>query len=48
MPATFEQDDAIQTINWALADQAMLSGINFLTGILLARYLGITEFGVSG
>ena len=23
-------------INWALADQAMVSGVNFLTGILLA------------
>jgi O-antigen/teichoic acid export membrane protein len=32
-------------INWALADQAMVSGANFLTGILLARYLGIEEFG---
>ena len=27
-------------INWALADQTMVSGINFLTGILLARFLG--------
>jgi O-antigen/teichoic acid export membrane protein len=33
-------------INWALADQAMLSGVNFFTGILLARYLGVTEFGI--
>ncbi len=32
-------------INWALADQAMVSGVNFLTGILLARYLGIEAFG---
>ncbi len=32
-------------INWALADQAMVSGVNFLTGILLARYLGIEGFG---
>ena len=32
-------------VNWALADQAMLSGVNFLTGVLLARYLGIEEFG---
>jgi O-antigen/teichoic acid export membrane protein len=32
-------------INWALADQALVSGVNFLTGILLARYLGIEEFG---
>ena len=32
-------------INWALADQTMVSGVNFLTGILLARYLGVEEFG---
>jgi len=32
-------------VNWALADQAMISGVNFLTGILLARFLGIEEFG---
>ena len=32
-------------INWALTDQAMVSGVNFLTGIVLARYLGIEEFG---
>ncbi len=32
-------------VNWALADQAMVSGSNFVTGILLARTLGITEFG---
>ena len=34
------------SINWALADQAMLSGVNFFTGILLARFLGVSEFGV--
>jgi O-antigen/teichoic acid export membrane protein len=34
------------SINWAVADQAMISGVNFLTGILLARYLGVTEFGI--
>ena len=33
-------------INWALADQAMVSGVNFFTNILLARYLGLQEFGV--
>ena len=33
-------------INWALADQTMVSGVNFLTGILLARFLGLQEFGV--
>lgn len=32
-------------INWALADQAMVSAVNFLTGILLARYLGLEEYG---
>ena len=32
-------------VNWALADQAMVSGVNFITGILLARFLGIEEFG---
>jgi hypothetical protein len=32
-------------VNWALADQAMLSGVNFLTVVLLARALGIEEFG---
>ncbi|MCH7806642.1 MAG: hypothetical protein IH995_05810 [Proteobacteria bacterium] len=32
-------------LNWALADQSMVSGVNFITGILLARYLGIEEFG---
>lgn len=32
-------------INWALADQAMVSGVNFFTGILFARYLGLEEFG---
>ena len=32
-------------MNWAIADQAMVSGVNFLTGILLARYLGLEEYG---
>jgi len=32
-------------VNWALADQSMVSGVNFLTGIMLARYLGLEEFG---
>ncbi len=31
--------------NWALADQAMVSSVNFLTGILFARYLGLEEYG---
>ncbi len=32
-------------INWAVGDQAMVSAVNFLTGIFLARYLGLAEFG---
>ena len=32
-------------INWALGDQAIVSAVNFLTGIFLARYLGLAEFG---
>jgi O-antigen/teichoic acid export membrane protein len=32
-------------INWAIGDQALVSGCNFLTGVLLARYIGIEEFG---
>lgn len=32
-------------VNWALIDQAMVSGVNFLTGILFARWLGIEEYG---
>lgn len=32
-------------VNWALADQGVISGVNFLTGILLARHLGLEEFG---
>lgn len=32
-------------INIVLLDQILVSGVNFLTGILMARYLGIEEFG---
>lgn len=32
--------------NIALADQAMVSGANFITGILLARFLSPAEFGI--
>jgi O-antigen/teichoic acid export membrane protein len=32
-------------LNWALSDQALVSGANFVTGILIARFLGIEEFG---
>jgi O-antigen/teichoic acid export membrane protein len=33
-------------VNWTMADQAVVSGVNFLTGLLLARWLGIFEFGI--
>ena len=33
-------------VNIALADQAMISAANFVTAILLARFLGLDEFGV--
>lgn len=32
-------------INWTLTDQGIVSGTNFLTFVLLARYLGLEEFG---
>ena len=32
--------------HWALADQVLVSGANFLTGILLARLLGPAAFGL--
>lgn len=32
-------------VNWALADQTLVSGSNFLANILLARLLGASEFG---
>jgi len=33
-------------VNWVLADQAILSAVNFFFGVLLARYLGLDAFGV--
>ncbi len=30
---------------WSLSDQAMVSGTNFLTGVLLARVLGLEAYG---
>jgi len=33
-------------VNWALADQAVVSGSSFITGILLARFLGPETFGL--
>ncbi len=32
-------------LNWTLADQVMVSGVNFLTNILIARFLGLEDFG---
>ena len=32
--------------SWAFADQALVSGVNFLTAILLARALGPDQYGV--
>lgn len=32
-------------LNWALLDQALVSGTNFLVGILLVRYLGFEQYG---
>ncbi|MGP8174353.1 MAG: lipopolysaccharide biosynthesis protein [Terracidiphilus sp.] len=31
---------------WALSDQAVVSGMNFLTNVMLARFMGLREFGV--
>ena len=31
---------------WAVADQALVSGTNFLTNVIIARSLGITNFGI--
>jgi len=32
-------------LNWAVADQGMVSACNFTTTIILARFLGLEEFG---
>ncbi len=32
-------------LNWTVADQIMVSGFNFLTGILLGRFLGVEGYG---
>ncbi len=32
-------------INWAVADQGLVSGANVLTGVVLARLLGVAGFG---
>jgi O-antigen/teichoic acid export membrane protein len=31
---------------WALADQAVVSASNFLTNVMLARFMGLREFGI--
>lgn len=31
---------------WALTDQAVVSATNFLTGVMLARFMGLREFGI--
>ncbi|MGL1958239.1 MAG: oligosaccharide flippase family protein [Colwellia sp.] len=35
-----------KNISWTFIDQGLVSGVNFLTGFFLARFLGIEEFGV--
>ncbi len=32
-------------VNWVLADQVMVSGLNFLTSVLLGRFLGVEGYG---
>jgi len=33
-------------VNWSIADQIVVSGGTFLTSVLIARYLGLKEFGI--
>jgi O-antigen/teichoic acid export membrane protein len=35
----------IRYVSWTLLDQTLVSGLNFLTGILLARFLGAEGYG---
>ncbi len=35
-----------KNLNWTLVDQALVSGVNFITGLLIARFLGIVGFGI--
>lgn len=37
---------ANRNMNLAMTDQVLVSGVNFLTGILIARALGLHQFGV--
>jgi len=34
------------SVNWAMADQALLSGVNFLTFVLVGKAVGLTNLGV--
>lgn len=49
MTARFRQVGSLwarfRHLNWAMSDQGMVSAVNFLTAILLARYLGPENFG---
>lgn len=36
----------LRGVRWALLDQGLVSGVNFLTGVLLARLLGVEGYGV--
>ena len=45
MRSAFKYFKKYNHVNLALLDQAMVSGTNFLTGILFARFLGVEEFG---
>lgn len=38
--------NAFRSWNWALLDQAVVSGSNFALSLLLVRYLGFEEYGV--
>ena len=52
MLQAFLRDRAIPSIlrhsqiSWTLADQAVVSAANFLTSLIVARYLGIEAFGI--
>ena len=35
-----------KNLTWSLLDQGVVSGCNFLLGVLLARLLGLNDFGV--
>ena len=42
---TWSTLETFRSARWALVDQIIVSGSNFLSNILLARILGIEEFG---